>query len=62
MSHGPGGIHNDYIGSVNLPGNAQHAFDGPVFPRFHPGDSLLSTSLFFVGWVMKILINMSHCI
>uniref|UniRef100_A0A0A9F5B5 Uncharacterized protein n=1 Tax=Arundo donax TaxID=35708 RepID=A0A0A9F5B5_ARUDO len=39
MSGAPGGLRIDQLGSGNLPGNAQHAFDGPEFPHacFHPG-------------------------
>ncbi|KAK3165977.1 hypothetical protein QOZ80_1AG0040040 [Eleusine coracana subsp. coracana] len=39
MSGVPGGARKDFLGPVNFPGNAQHAFDGPAFlhSRFHPG-------------------------
>ncbi|GJM92550.1 hypothetical protein PR202_ga09029 [Eleusine coracana subsp. coracana] len=44
MSGVPGGARKDFLGPVNFPGNAQHAFDGPAFlhSRFHPGDSFPS--------------------
>ncbi|XP_062226220.1 chromatin modification-related protein eaf-1-like [Phragmites australis] len=39
MSGALGGLRTDQLGSGNLPGNVQRAFDGPEFPhtRFHPG-------------------------
>ncbi|XP_062207451.1 uncharacterized protein LOC133909161 [Phragmites australis] len=38
-SGAPGSLRTDQLGSGNLPGDVQHAFDGPGFPhtRFHPG-------------------------
>uniref|UniRef100_A0A0E0MJT3 RING-type domain-containing protein n=1 Tax=Oryza punctata TaxID=4537 RepID=A0A0E0MJT3_ORYPU len=52
MTSGPGGLHNDQLGSSNFPGSGQHDFDNSEFPRtrFHPGDAFVPRNLHGGGW------------